>query len=203
MSDEELASQRPWTLALLTATLVSSYADRQVLSSLFEPIKRDLSLSDAQLGVLRHGGRGLCAAVALPCRCCGASPFLTPLCSGLAVAMFGALFGVHIARAADAAPLRRTVLAACLVAWSAATVSGGLASGFWSLLFSRVCVGVGEAGAIPISLAILADAYPQSARSVAMSVYYVGIPGGALPFRVAAALRAAAFGQRSESVVRK
>lgn len=97
---------------------------------------------------------------------------------GLAVALFGTCFGVHIARAADAAPQRRSVLALCLLAWSAATVSGAVASGFYSLLFSRIMVGVGEAGAIPISLAILADAYPQERRSFAMSVYYMGLQAG-------------------------
>ena len=172
------ASARPLTLALLTSTLVSAYIDRQaraawgaalqagvtggvtdacqfallsqVLSSLFEPIKRDLHLSDAQLGVL----------------------------GGLAVALFGALFGVHIARAADAAPSRRFVLVLCLVAWSIATACSGAAPGFWSLLGCRILVGVGEAGCVPISLAILADAYPQQRRSVAMSIFYMGLPGG-------------------------
>ena len=175
------ASARPLTLALLTSTLVSAYIDRQarassscaggadrgavrrghrahysrlpasqVLSSLFEPIKRDLHLSDAQLGVL----------------------------GGLAVALFGALFGVHIARAADAAPTRRSVLVFCLVAWSIATACSGAAPGFWSLLACRILVGVGEAGCVPIALAILADAYPQKRRSVAMSIFYMGLPGG-------------------------
>ena len=174
------ASARPFTLALLTSTLVCAYVDRQargpgsnhtrrhslvltlstplathrrrrqVLSSLFEPIKHDLHLSDAQLGVL----------------------------GGLAVALFGALFGVHIARAADAAPQRRYVLVLCLVAWSIATASSGAAPGFWSLLAARIMVGVGEAGCIPISLAMLADAYPQKRRSVAMSIFYMGLPGG-------------------------
>ena len=121
-----------------------------MLSSLFEPIKADLHLSDAQLGVL----------------------------GGLAVALFGALFGVHIARLADRRPQRREVLVVCLVAWSVATASSGAAPGFYSLLAARIAVGVGEAGCIPISLAIIADAYPQKRRSQAMSIYYMGLPGG-------------------------
>ncbi len=121
-----------------------------MLSSLFEPIKAELRLSDAQLGFL----------------------------GGVAVALFGALFGVHIARFADARPRRGPTLAACLAAWSAATACSALARGFGSLLAARVCVGVGEAGAIPISLAVIADAYPQHRRSGAMSIYYVGIPAG-------------------------
>jgi MFS family permease len=123
-----------------------------VLASLFEPIKAELHLSDAELGVL----------------------------GGLAVSLFGACFGVHIARAADRRARRAGVLAACLTAWSVATAASGAARGFGGLLAARVCVGVGEAGAIPISLALLADAYPQAQRSSAMSVYYTGIPAGIL-----------------------
>ena len=117
---------------------------------MFEPIKRDLHVSDEQLGVL----------------------------SGIAVALVGALFGVSIARLADASPKRRTVLAMCLAAWSFFTAISGVARGFSSLLVARIGVGIGEAGAIPISLAILADAYPQQNRAMAMSAYYTGIPMG-------------------------
>lgn len=120
-----------------------------MLNSLFEDIKADLHLTDTQLGLL----------------------------GGIAVSLFGALFGVHIARFADRTR-RTTVLVACLAAWSVATAAGGAARNFGMLLVARTCVGVGEAGAIPISLAMLADAYPQAQRSSAMSVYYTGIPGG-------------------------
>ena len=145
-SEAALLRERPVTLALLTATLVFSYMDRQVLASLFEPIKSDLKLSDAELGLL----------------------------GGVAVALFGACFGVHIARLADRRPRRATVLAACFLVWSVATAAGGAARSFGALLSARIAVGVGEAGAIPISLALLADAYPQAQRSRAMSVYYTG-----------------------------
>jgi predicted MFS family arabinose efflux permease len=138
--------ERPVTLALLTCTLVFSYMDRQVLASLFEPIKAELKLTDAELGLL----------------------------GGVAVALFGACFGVHLARLADRRPRRATVLAACFLVWSVATAAGGAAQSFGALLAARVFVGVGEAGAIPISLALLADAYPQAQRSRAMSVYYTG-----------------------------
>ena len=40
------------SLTLLVAALAFSYLDRQTLSSLFEPLKADLGLSDSQLGVL-------------------------------------------------------------------------------------------------------------------------------------------------------
>ena len=161
-SEAALLRERPVTLALLTATLVFSYMDRQVLASLFEPIKSDLKLSDAELGLL----------------------------GGVAVALFGACFGVHIARLADRRPRRATVLAACFLVWSVATAAGGAARSFGALLSARIAVGVGEAGAIPISLALLADAYPQAQRSRAMSVYYTGASPFAFALRLASRAQA-------------
>ena len=148
-SADETRRERPFTLALLTTTLVFSYADRQVLNSLFEEIKSDLQLTDTQLGVL----------------------------GGIAVSLCGALFGIPLARAAEQHS-RRRVLVACLVAWSFATAAGGLATSFVTLLLARICVGIGEAGAVPISLALIADCYPQAERSRAIAVYYTGIPAG-------------------------
>lgn len=94
--------------------------------------------------------------------------------------LFASVFGVSLGRFADRTKHRRAVLAGCLVAFSISTALSGAAGGFWALLAARVCVGVGEAGCIPISLAMLADAYPQERRSIAMSVYYMGLPGGIL-----------------------
>jgi hypothetical protein len=44
-ADAALLRERPVTLALLTTTLVFSYLDRQLLASLFEPIKKGASAS--------------------------------------------------------------------------------------------------------------------------------------------------------------
>ncbi|PWS22119.1 MFS transporter, partial [Enterococcus faecium] len=72
--DETLVLKRRWiTLALLTLTYFFSFMDRQILAILLEPIKRDLSLSDTQLGLL----------------------------SGLVFAIFYATLGIPIARLAD------------------------------------------------------------------------------------------------------
>jgi MFS family permease len=111
--------------------------------------------------------RGVAANSSSCLRRLGLSDEQLGLVGGLAVTVFGTAFGVHIGRLADAARHRRFVLAACLVAFSISTAVSGAAQDFFSLLAARICVGVGEAGCIPVSLAILADAYPQERRSIA------------------------------------
>ncbi|WP_156445797.1 MFS transporter, partial [Sphingomonas sp. CCH9-F2] len=117
--DETLVLKRRWiTLALLTLTYFFSFMDRQILAILLEPIKRDLSLSDTQLGLL----------------------------SGLVFAIFYATLGIPIARLADRTS-RRNIIAASLAVWSVMTALCGVAQNFTQLLLARVGVGVGEAGA--------------------------------------------------------
>ena len=46
------ASTRAYVLGLLVLVYTCNFVDRQILSILLEPIKRDLELSDTQLGLL-------------------------------------------------------------------------------------------------------------------------------------------------------
>jgi sugar phosphate permease len=52
IADALAMKRRGLTLALLTAAYFFSYMDRQILAILQEDIRRDLSLSDTQLGLL-------------------------------------------------------------------------------------------------------------------------------------------------------
>ena len=145
--DETLVLKRRWiTLALLTLTYFFSFMDRQILAILLEPIKRDLSLSDTQLGLL----------------------------SGLVFAIFYATLGIPIARLADRTS-RRNIIAASLAVWSVMTALCGVAQNFTQLLLARVGVGVGEAGAGPPSQSIIADLYPPEKRASAMAIYSLGV----------------------------
>ena len=146
-----LHRRQPAQLAIMTATLALSYMDRQVLSTVFEPLRAELHLSDAQLGFL----------------------------SGVALSVFGVLFGVAIARHADRAS-RRRVLVACVAAWSLFTAASGLARSFGQLAALRLLVGVGEAGCVPVCQSLIGDGWPLQARARAMSVYFCAIPGGIL-----------------------
>ncbi|HEY5756099.1 MAG TPA: MFS transporter [Steroidobacter sp.] len=136
---------RGYVLALLTLVFIVNFIDRQVLSILIEPIKRELDLTDTQLGLL----------------------------SGLAFALFYVTAGVPIARLADLKS-RRNLIAVCMIAWSAMTSLCGVAVNFTQLLMARMGVAIGEAGCVAPSHSILSDYYRPADRPIALSIYSAG-----------------------------
>lgn len=137
-----------WTLAGVYAL---SFLDRQVISILAEDVRRDLHLTDTQLGLV----------------------------TGVAFALFYATLGIPIARLADRHH-RPRIMAACLALWSLMTAACGLATNFVQLALARVGVGVGEAGCMPPAHSLIADFYPPERRSGAMAVFQLGVPLGVL-----------------------
>jgi predicted MFS family arabinose efflux permease len=140
-----------YVIALLTATYVCSYLDRQILALLMEPIKREIELSDTQMG------------------------FLT----GPAFVMFYATLSVPIARMADKGN-RVTIISICCAIWSAMTALCGAALSFTQLLLARVGVGIGEAGCTPPAQSLICDYVSRTERTRALSIYMLGIPLGVL-----------------------
>lgn len=156
MSDQSPAAKpvsghANYALGVLFCVYVVNLIDRQILSILMEPIKRDLNLSDTQLGLL----------------------------SGLSFALFYAIAGIPIARAADRMS-RRNIIAGALVIWSALTAVCGMAQNFWQLMLTRIGVAVGEAGGGPPAHSMLADFFPHGKRSTALAIYSCGVPVGVL-----------------------
>jgi MFS family permease len=125
-------------------------ADRFSISTLIEPIRLELKLTDSGIG------------------------FLT----GVALALFYVTIGIPLAVWADRAS-RRTILAVAVAAWSAMTVASGLARNYRELLLARFGVGIGEAGGTPPSTSILADKFPPQDRPMALSLYALGACLGA------------------------
>ena len=142
---------RRYVLSILVVVYTFNFIDRQILSILLEPIKKDLGLSDTQLGLL----------------------------TGFAFAAFYATLGMPIARFADRNN-RRNLIALSLTVWSVMTALSGLAMNFWHLLIARIGVGIGEAGCSPSSHSIIADYYPAKSRATALGIYALGIPVGIL-----------------------
>ncbi|WP_157994175.1 spinster family MFS transporter [Peristeroidobacter agariperforans] len=147
--DSVSKSYRGYVLALLTLVFVVNFIDRQVLSVLIEPIKRDLQLTDTQLGLL----------------------------SGLAFALLYVTAGVPVARLADLKS-RRNLIAVCMVIWSSMTALCGAATNFAQLLIARMGVAIGEAGCVAPSHSILSDYYRPADRPLALSVYSAGASVG-------------------------
>lgn len=143
-------------LALLTTGYALNFLDRQIINILAESIKRDLAISDAQLGLL----------------------------TGTAFGLFYSILGIPIARLADRTS-RVNVLSAALLIWSGFTGICGFTSNFGQLLLARLGVGVGEAGGTPASQSLLSDYFPHERRATALAVFSMGLPlGTALGFAV-------------------
>src|SRR3981189_917420 len=141
-----LSPARSWTYVLIcTMAYVFAYIDRQILSLLIQPIKKDLVLSDSEFGLL----------------------------SGLAFAIFYAAMGIPIASLSDARS-RTKIIAAGLLVWSAATVACGLARSFAQLFLARIAVGAGEACISPASYSLIADLFPKDRLGRALAVYSTG-----------------------------
>jgi MFS family permease len=141
-----------YALGLLLLVYVVNFLDRQVVAILLQSIKRDLGLSDTQLGAF----------------------------SGLAFAVLYSILGVPVARWADRG-VRRSLIALALLVWSGMTALQGLAPSFFWLFLARVGVGIGEAGCSPPAHAMIADLFAPKRRATALSIYALGIPiGGAI-----------------------
>ena len=139
-----------YSLGVLVAVYVFNFIDRQILSILNEEIKRDLGLSDAQMGFLY----------------------------GTAFAVFYALFGIPLGRLADVW-VRRSLIAMSLAFWSAMTALSGFARNFLELGAARIGVGIGEAGATPAAFSLLSDSFSPARRATVLAVYSSGIYIGA------------------------
>ena len=138
-----------YALGLLLVVYVVNFLDRQVVAILLQSIKRDLDLSDTQLGAF----------------------------SGVAFALLYSILGVPIARLADRG-VRRSLIAIALFVWSGMTALQGLASSFFWLFAARVGVGIGEAGCSPPAHSMIADLFAPARRATALSIYALGIPVG-------------------------
>jgi MFS family permease len=133
-------------VAVLMLIYVFSFIDRQILSLLVGPIRRDLGISDTQMSLLM----------------------------GFSFAIFYTFFGIPLGRLADARS-RRGLIAAGLVLWSLMTAGCGLAQRFWHFLLLRMGVGVGEAALSPAAYSMISDLFPRHQLATAISVYSTGI----------------------------
>jgi MFS family permease len=143
-------SDRWYVLGMLTVVYALNIADRFSISTLIEPIRAELHLSDARMAFLTGG----------------------------ALAMFYVTVGIPVAALADRAN-RRNILALSLAAWSAMTALCGLAQNLMQLTLARFGVGIGEAGGTPPSTSILADKFPPGRRPMALTIFALGTCLGA------------------------
>jgi MFS family permease len=136
-------------LGMLLLVYIFNFVDRQILAILAAPIQQDLGLSDGEMGLL----------------------------GGVAFALLYSTLAVPLAALADRTS-RTWVITVSLVLWSGFTALCGLAQGFWHIFLARLGVGIGEAGGVAPSYALIGDYFPSEKRASALSVYSLGIPLG-------------------------
>jgi predicted MFS family arabinose efflux permease len=142
--------QRWYVLIIMMLAYTINIADRYVMSTVLEPIRLELKLSDSGVA------------------------FLT----GVSLAFFYVIMGIPLSWIADRYN-RRNLLAVSITIWSAMTALCGMSQGYMQLLLARIGVGIGEAGGTPSCNSIVADYFPAGRRAMAMTIFALGAPIGA------------------------
>jgi MFS transporter, ACS family, hexuronate transporter len=142
--------QRWYFVLLVTAAIAISYFDRQTLPVAISAIQHNIPISDRQFSYLQ-------------------TAFL------LAYAVLYVIGG----RLLDRLGTRRGFMLIMLW-WSIACALHGLASGFMLLLAARFLLGMGEGGAFPAAVRVVAEWVPPQQRSTAVGIVNAGTAVGSV-----------------------
>ncbi len=143
------STRRPGVALSLLLAYIFNFIDRQIIGILAVPIKAELELSDTQLSLM----------------------------GGIAFALFYSGLAIPIAWLADRKS-RVNIIAISVAFWSGFTALCGFAQNFWHLFLARMGVGIGEAGGVAPSYALVSDFYPKEKRARALALFSLGIPIG-------------------------
>jgi len=151
---------RWYVLIMMCLVYTLSIADRYVVSTVLDPIRLELHLTDSGVALL----------------------------TGFAFGLFYVILGFPLSWLIDRKN-RRTIVAVCLVLWSVMTALCGLARTSLQFFLARVGVTIGEAGGTPGANSLLSDYFPATRRAMALTVFSLGAPIGAwLGYNVAGAV---------------
>ena len=142
--------ERWYVLIMMCLVYTMSIADRYVVSTVLDPIRIELHLTDFSVAIL----------------------------TGFAFGVFYVILGFPLSWLIDRYN-RRKIVAVCLVLWSAMTALCGLARTPLEFFLARVGVTVGEAGGTPGANSLLSDYFPATRRAMALTVFALGAPIGA------------------------
>lgn len=140
-------SYRYYLLAVLAIIYAVNLTDVWAMGMSLQSIKRDLHLSDRELGLV----------------------------SGIAFFIFYSAFGIPMGRWSDRGN-RVTILAATRIIWATFVVLTGKATGFAQLLLVRMGAGVGEAGCLPPAYSLIADYFAREDRPHALGLFFMSAP---------------------------
>ena len=141
---------RWYILIMMCMVYTLSIADRYVISTVLEPIRIELGMTD----------------------------FMVNMAAGLPLAIFYLVFGFPLSWMIDRGS-RRNIIAVCIIVWSAMTMLCGKAKFALEFSLARIGVGIGEAGGTPGANSLLSDYFPARLRPMALTVFSLGAPIGA------------------------
>jgi MFS family permease len=121
------------------------WVDRNILTLLVGPVRHDLSINDAQIGLL----------------------------NGYAFSVVTGLMAVPYGWYADRRS-RRNLLMFGIGLWGASTIAAGFATSFGQLVAARMGLGIGEAALSPAVFSLVADYFPKAKRGRAIGMYGIG-----------------------------
>lgn len=155
-------------IILLVAVNAANFIDRQLPFILIESIKRDLRLTDGQVGLM----------------------------AGLGFAVVFSCSALILARVADRWSERHMV-ALTLGVWSLMTTLSGLANSFGAMFAARLGVAASEAGCNPAAHAYIARAFAPDRRAFILALFSLGVPIGSMTGLVLGGWINDAFGWRT------
>src|SRR5262245_31495238 len=156
-----------FVVAMLWFVCFFNYADRQAIFSVFDPIKGEMGLTDAQLGVVGASFMWVYA---------GAAPL---------AGLIGDRFK------------RKTLILSGLIFWSLITVATAFSKNYTHLVICRALEGFGEAFYFPASMSLVSDYHGPDTRSRAMAIHQSSVYAGTIAGGSVAGVMADHFGWRS------
>jgi MFS family permease len=138
-----------WALTCLLLCYFMYFVDRNILTLLVAPVRHDLAINDSEMGIL----------------------------NGYSFSVLNGAFAIPFAWWADRRS-RRNVLVFGLALWGLSTIASGFTTTFTQLLFTRMGLGIGEAGLMPAAFSLISDYFPKARRGAAVGVFGIGGFGG-------------------------
>lgn len=149
INSDNKVSRYAWVVVgLLWVVAMLNYFDRQLLTTIREPIVRDIPQTDMQFGMLTAAFLMIYSV-------------LSPI-GGFLADKYS----------------RRIVIFCSLVVWSAVTWITGHVNDYTTLFIARSCMGISEACYIPAALALITDYHRGRTRSMATGIHMSGIYAG-------------------------
>lgn len=144
IADEPRAPAAAWlALAVLVATTLFAFVDRQIITLVAPPLQLSLGLTDLELGAIQ----------------------------GLGLAIFAGFASYPVGWLADRYG-RRLILCIGIIVWALSTAACAFQTSFTGLFIATIGIAVGEAGLAPIIWSIIPDLFPGRQRRLANFIYF-------------------------------